>query len=335
MKRSVFGTSVQGASHIRSGVECQDSYKKLICDDGTIIMAVADGHGSKSCPFSKTGSSIAVNVFCKIMSEYVANFAGAPGTLLTYLNREGDTKVAQAIDAEWKRRVYKNHRDNKRDVPLDENGEKILQQVYSQYGTTLLGLMLTDEFIFAFQIGDGDIVFTSADGFEPVITGDKILGVETHSLSKIDAWKKAITAVRRIDFHEKLPSMFLMSSDGFANSYKNEEEFAKTCLEYFDMVNQYGMKAVGENLKNWLSETSAMGCGDDITVLMAYYNADEGEDCTEEISSEETELVAETDTTDSEEEPSCEETAVAESADEVKAEPETVIIQESEVIPGE
>ncbi|MDO4472964.1 MAG: PP2C family serine/threonine-protein phosphatase [Bacillota bacterium] len=335
MKRSVFGTSVQGASHIRSGVECQDSYKKLICDDGTIVLAVADGHGSKNCPFSKTGSSIAVNVFCKIMSEYVANFAGAPGTLLTYLNREGDTKVAQAIDAEWKRRVYKNHRDNKRDVPLDENGEKILQQVYSQYGTTLLGLMLTETFIFAFQIGDGDIVFTSADGFEPVITGDKILGVETHSLSKIDAWKKAITAVRRIDFHEKLPSMFLMSSDGFANSYKNEEEFAKTCLEYFDMVNQYGMKAVGENLKNWLSETSAMGCGDDITVLMAYYNAGEGEDCTEEISSEETELVAETDTAAPEEETSCKEPTVAAPADEVKVEPETVIIQESEVIPGE
>ncbi len=275
MKQSVFGTSVQGMSHIRSNIECQDSYKKLICDDGTIIMAIADGHGSKKCPFSKTGASIAVNVFCKIMSEYVTNFTGASDTLLTYLNREGDTKVARAIDAEWKRRVYKNHRDNKRDIPSDKNDNKILQQVYTKYGTTLLGLMLTKEFIFAFQIGDGSIVFTSEDGFEPVIEADKILGVETHSLSKMEAWKKAITAVRRIDFQKKLPSMFLMSSDGFANSYKNEDEFVKTCIEYFDMVKQYGVKAVKENLKNWLSETSAMGCGDDITVLIAYYNADE------------------------------------------------------------
>jgi serine/threonine protein phosphatase PrpC len=283
MKRIVFGTSVQGASHIRSDSECQDSCKKLICADGTNIMAVADGHGSKSCPFSKTGSSIAVNVFCKIMSEYVENFSGIPGTLLTYLNREGDTKVAQAIDTEWKKRVYKNHRHNKREVPLDENGEKILQQIYTQYGTTLLGLMLTEEFIFAFQIGDGDIVFTSSEGFEPVIKGDKILGVETHSLSKKDAWKKAITAVRRVDFREKLPSMFLMSTDGFANSYKNEEEFAKTCMDYFEMVNQYGSKAVEKNLKNWLSETSTMSCGDDITVLLAYNNADGDKDTTEEI----------------------------------------------------
>ncbi len=282
MKPNVFGTSVQGASHIRLGTECQDNCKTHICKDGTIIMAVADGHGSKNCPFSKTGSRIAVNVFCKIMSEYVKSYAEDTETLLTYLNREGDTKVAQAVDAEWKKRIVaewkkrvrKNHRDNWRDRLLDEN---FFQQVYAQYGTTLLGLVLAKEFIFAFQIGDGDIVFTSIDGFEPVIKGDKILGVETHSLSKKDAWKKAITTARRIDFQEKRPSMFLMSTDGFANSYKNEDEFAKTCMDYFEMVKQHGPQAVEENLKNWLSETSAMGCGDDITVLMAYYAAGKGD----------------------------------------------------------
>ena len=66
MKRIVFGESVQGASHKRVDMECQDSYKKIEFDDGTVIMAVADGHGSKSCPYSKSGSSIAVNVFCKV-----------------------------------------------------------------------------------------------------------------------------------------------------------------------------------------------------------------------------------------------------------------------------
>lgn len=270
MNKAVFGASAQGASHIRSETECQDSWKKVICDNGTIIMAVADGHGSKNCPYSKTGSSIAVNSFCKIMSEYVEKYSDSMDALLTFLNREGDTKVAQAIDSEWKKRVYKNHRDNKRDIPSDENNEIVLQQIYSQYGTTLLGLLLADGFLFAFQIGDGDIVFVSSGSVEPVIKGEKILGVETHSLSKMDAWKKAITAVRRMDYSTCLPSMFLMSSDGFSNSYKNEDEFSKTCRDYYEMINQYGAKAVSENLKNWLAETSAMGCGDDITVLIAY-----------------------------------------------------------------
>lgn len=272
MKRIVFGTSVQGASHIRTEVECQDSYKKIICDDGTIIMAVADGHGSKNCPYSKTGSSIAVNTFCKIMSEYIASFSDSPEYLLTFLNREGDTKVAQEIDSEWKRRVEKVHRNNKRDIPINENGEQDKLFVYSQYGTTLLGLVLAKDFLFAFQIGDGDILFVSEDGVAPVINGDKILGVETHSLSKNNAWKKAITVARKMDFEEKKLSMFLMSTDGFANSYKNENEFHKTCTEYLAMINQHGVKTINDNLKNWLSETSSLGCGDDITVLFAYFD---------------------------------------------------------------
>lgn len=53
MKRMVFGESVQGASHKRVDKECQDSFKKLEYDDGTVIMAIADGHGSKACPYSK------------------------------------------------------------------------------------------------------------------------------------------------------------------------------------------------------------------------------------------------------------------------------------------
>ena len=64
MIRSVFGESVQGASHIRSGKECQDSLKKVEKDENTVILAVADGHGSDSCPYSKTGSYVAVNVCC-------------------------------------------------------------------------------------------------------------------------------------------------------------------------------------------------------------------------------------------------------------------------------
>ena len=83
MKRMVFGESVQGASHKRVDKECQDSFKKLEYDDGTVIMAIADGHGSKACPYSKSGSSIAVNVFCKVMDELHASYAQNLEMLLT------------------------------------------------------------------------------------------------------------------------------------------------------------------------------------------------------------------------------------------------------------
>lgn len=271
MKRIVLGKSVQGASHTRSGTECQDSCKKVILDDGTIILAVADGHGSKNCPFSKTGSKIAVNVFCDTLRNLYNGYSEQPEQLPTFLNREGDTKVSKAIDYEWKKRVLERHKKNKREINKLKNGDDDLSSVYKQYGSTLLGLMITNSFAFGFQLGDGDICYVNDSGLELFIKPEKILGVETHSLSRDNSWEKAITVVRRICVEDNLPSMFSLSTDGYANSYSTEEEFHNTITEYLSMLKEHGPKAVYDNLPEWLAETSQMGCGDDITMLIAYF----------------------------------------------------------------
>lgn len=107
--------------------------------------------------------------------------------LLTFLKREGDTKVAQAIDAEWKRKILKIHANYKREITIDAEGIKDKEAIYALYGSALIGLVLTTEFLFAFQLGDGDIIKVSENGAENVIEADKILGTETHSLSKTES----------------------------------------------------------------------------------------------------------------------------------------------------
>lgn len=270
MIRSVFGASVQGASHIRNGKECQDSLKKVVKDSGAVILAVADGHGSDSCPYSKEGSFSAVNVFCKILGDYLDTYVGQQEMLFTFLKREGDTKIAQEIDAEWKRRILRLHTRCKREIPLDTDNKKDKEAVYKLYGSTLLGLVITEQFLFAFQLGDGDIVKVSENGVYNMIEADKILGTETHSLSKAESWKKAITLIRKREEKESMPVMFMLSSDGLANSYRDDEEFKKTCMDYYILLKEHGVKAVSDQLKTWLQETSEMGCGDDITALFAY-----------------------------------------------------------------
>lgn len=293
MGRYVFGTSVQGASHIRIKRDCQDSstfrdkhfeykYKKKCkanelyagLDDDTIILSVADGHGSESCPFSQTGSKIAINVFCDLMAEFCLKYKDNMESLRTYLNREADTRIAKAIDNEWKKRVLNQHKLKK--AKLKETlilaDEKDKEAVYKMYGTTLLGLVITKEFSFAFQLGDGDISYVDASGVKPVLESEKILGVETHSLSKRDAWKNALTRVVNRETEEQIPFMYMLTTDGMANSYISEAEFHKSCHEYFDMILKYGSNIVKENLPGWLSETSSMGCGDDISAVIAYYN---------------------------------------------------------------
>ena len=268
---SLIDKSVRGASHERSGKPNQDSFK--ICrEENVLMLSVADGHGSDSCPYSKSGSLIAVNVFCKIISEYCRKYSGDWYTLNRILGDEGEASIARAVDNEWKRRIEKSYTrrlsrflsSESRLVPGKDN-----EQMWKLFGTTLLGLVITPAFVFAYQLGDGDIVLASETTTEHIITEDKLLGTETYSLSRVDSWAKAKTVVFP-PADAKKSCAYILSTDGFSNSYRDEQSFLNTGLDYFRTLEEYGADAVQLSMKAWLDETSSQGSGDDITVLIAY-----------------------------------------------------------------
>lgn len=270
MKVDLLHSRTSGASHKRINKECQDYYDDYAFKEkNTYIIAVADGHGSSSCPYSSDGSKKATAAFLKILSELYKKFDNSDA-FMTYLKREGDTKVAQAVCREWQEKVLYTHSQYKRGLSIEADGKTDYTSVYKQYGSTLLGLLITSEFLFALQIGDGDIAFINKDGFSRVIEGDKQLGVETHSLSKPDAWKKAISIVQKWQPEKEIPCAFILSTDGFANSFKSEEAYQKAAIDYYKLLNQYGPKVIKNYLKKWLYETSEQGCGDDITMYISY-----------------------------------------------------------------
>lgn len=268
MNRAVFGESVIGASHVIQKAKCQDAISLTTIDDSDII-SVADGHGSKSCPYSSSGSLIAVNTFTCLMKRLYESYKDDLSTLHTYLNRDGKIKIAQAIDQEWKRRVRKAFSRTKNPVPLTDDRAKDLKAIYKMYGTTLLGLFITPAFVFVFQLGDGDVMLVSEAGVEPLVTREKILGVETRSLSKEHSWEAAHTEVFPFE-SVPAPALIMLSTDGMANSYVNDTEFEKTCRDYYDLISEHGPEAIAGNLRQWLKETTEQGCGDDITVAFAF-----------------------------------------------------------------
>ena len=274
MKRYICSECVKGATHERNGKPLQDSKKIVEVSDDIVIMAVADGHGSEKCLRSERGSLIAVNTFCEVMNRYLTSYGQdkkGMETLLTFLNREGDTRFAQDVCEEWQSRVKHSFNKNKILSLIDTNGQVDWKSAYSLYGTTLLGVLITKDFVFSFQIGDGDIVFATESKCYPLVEPEKFLGTETHSLSKVDAWRKSVASIRRKDAEKDLPYMYMLSTDGFANSYANDDVFKDTCREYCEMINQHGFEAVKENLAKWLKETSDGGCGDDVTAAIAYF----------------------------------------------------------------
>ena len=40
----------------------------------------------------------------------------------------------------------------------------------------------------------------------------------------------------------------------------------------------HGVETVQANLKNWLTETSELGCGDDITIVMVYFTKEKNKE---------------------------------------------------------
>ena len=256
-----FGCSVRGAAHIRADMPCQDSHIIQQHSDYTIL-AVADGHGSSSCPFSQDGSNIAVQTFCDLMTSYYEKNSWED--LISFLNRDGKIAVPKEIELEWKKRV----------IEFDEHAERnssncALASIFKLYGTTLLGLLITKKFIYAFQLGDGDIICVNQDEVSAVLDSEYLLGVETFSLSNENAWKYAcstIIASKKNNF----PSLYILSTDGFSNSHVSQEDFYQTCRDYYELFTTQQQDYVKENLKQWLNETSAEGCGDDITVTFAF-----------------------------------------------------------------
>ena len=300
MMQRIIGESIRGYTHIQRNLECQDRKLSRELEDGSLVLSVADGHGSRSCPYSGTGAELAVNTFCKLIDELHSDFQNA-GDLVEFqntedrsgfqntedlsgfqnaedlsgfLNHQGGLKFAQTVERAWKEAVQTIHREKGLPMPMTQTGEEDLNALYRLYGTTLLGLLIAPTFVFAFQIGDGDITYVDDGGVQPVVVADKLLGVESHSLCSREAWKKAVSAVHFQPWEQHLPCAFLLSTDGLSNSYADDEAFRQTCAQYFEALKTYGPDAVEENLPEWLSETSRLGCGDDTTLLMAYLAPD-------------------------------------------------------------
>ena len=256
-----------GATHKRKGIECQD-FAKYEAYNEVAIIAVADGHGSDRCPYSLSGAKIAVNSFDKVIQELL----NIDEDFLSNKSKWDGLKIAEKVVIEWQKRVIRSYckkKDtSKESLGIEEKG------IYKLYGTTLLGIVFMPDMLFVLQIGDGNITLVSNNQIVDLIDAERLLGTDTYSLSNKDAWNYACYKVYD-DINKANDRLFILSTDGFYNSHKTQEEYEKSCRGYYRMIKEYGFEAVCENIPEWLKETSEMGCGDDITVALAYYETDE------------------------------------------------------------
>jgi serine/threonine protein phosphatase PrpC len=280
-KWGVIGHSQIGASHTRQGIPNQDAIRFFLLPDGSppIILAVADGHGSAKSFRSHVGATLAVETAVQVLWQFFDGIGKEVPSAVKGLAKQLPGRVFQ----KWRERVRAHHdRRPFTDLELARLGEEFGttgrnrvargEDHLTAYGTTLLAALLTNDFLFCFQLGDGEILTVTDGTCEVVRAVEKdpsLIANETTSLSQTDAELYVRPCFQR--FQDRPPGLILLTTDGYPNSFVSQDAFLKAGSDYLDLLSQDdGPDIVEKNLPSWLEETSREGSGDDITLGIVY-----------------------------------------------------------------
>jgi serine/threonine protein phosphatase PrpC len=277
MSWKVTHACVRGSSHRRSGLPNQDAAQCTVTPgaQGTVAVAVvSDGHGSPRHFRSQIGSSLAVSTAASTLQAFLRECIAGNGQVPFV--PEQVHELERRIVSGWLAAVQSDLENNPFTaaelVNLEkEEGPAGRAEVESApelaYGATLLAAAASDRVMLYLQLGDGEILSVSSAGVttRPLPPDERLIGNQTTSLCQPEAWK---------DFRSSwvtsgsLPSLVLLSTDGYANSFRSDEDFLKIGADYLEILRQQGIASLAEELPAILEEATQQGSGDDITLAI-------------------------------------------------------------------
>ena len=243
------GASVRGASHRRDGRPNQDAiaWHAEPGADASVVMAVSDGHGSRKYFRSDAGAQFAVAGAVVVLREFLDG--ASKGATLSAVKRAAEERLPQDVIRRWHDAVSQALRTaplstGELDALEQSDGATTRKAVEDNpslaYGATLLTVVVTPTFILYLQLGDGDILTVSEAGdvSRPLIGDDRLFANETTSLCAPHAWRDV-----RVGFQALAdvgPALILLSTDGYANSFRDEAGFLKVGSDLLDMIRAEG-----------------------------------------------------------------------------------------------
>ncbi len=270
---SILAQSVRGAIHCRRGEVNQDAIDWMPLTGSTppLILAVSDGHGSAKSFRSDRGSAIASSV---AIFEVRLLLDRLPDRISS-LRRAAKEQLPSMLVRAWEERIIEDisrdpftKKERRRFVGLygSDAWEGLEANPLLAYGATLLVAVATKSALLLVQIGDGDIVAVSPCGAaaRPFDADPRLFAGETTSLCQNDAVTNF--CVRTYSITDERPSLVLLSTDGYANSYEEDAGFLRVGSDLLAMLREDGAATVQRELAAWLEEVSRCGSGDDITL---------------------------------------------------------------------
>ena len=270
----VVGQSVRGASHERSGMPNQDAicWRPRSGAGQSLVLAVADGHGSARYSRSDVGASLAVETATQLIYEFLAGQADADN--LSLIKRAAEEWLPRALVRAWLAAVSEHIKANPlSELELDALGrvnndptQSLVEKLTIAYGATLLVAAVANTFVLYLQLGDGEILTVTDRGevSTPLAKDDRLFANETTSLCAPDAWRDFRVGFQPIAHAQ--PALILLATDGYPNSFRDESGFMKVGSDMLEIIQAEGLGKVSDSLEGWLSDSTNAGSGDDVTL---------------------------------------------------------------------
>ncbi len=250
MKYYILNESITGYKNKEKSKKSQDSMAFIINED-YIILSVADGHSTEFFKYSKEGANFACQTVLNVLN---INCKNSRCLLKENLKNE---KIQREIYDNWMNLVAQHYRT------YDNLAYKT---EYLKYSTTLIGLLLTNEFTLCLRVGDGNIVIKDANGYRAVFEHKNECRV-IDSLGRFNSYKFINYKFENIRADElSLVSIF---TDGYENSFRNYEKLEESLEEMMKTYNKnvFTRNKLIQNYKEYLVRLSEKKSKDDITII--------------------------------------------------------------------
>ena len=240
--------SVIGYKNMIKNSSSQDYLKVEKINEG-LICTIADGHSGDFFTQSHKGSKFACEAAINVIKKYVSKDINEIDYLL-------ENKVLQTeICDEWRFLV---------NCDIEKNLPRVFKDNYFKYGTTLLAVLLTEQYILYIKLGDGDILLKKDKQLQKILQSYNTKLVDC--IAEDEAYEKIIY---KIEENKKDISDIIIFSDGFENSFISYndmiENIDKTILAYKKSV--FSRYILEKNYEKYLKNLSENNSLDDISII--------------------------------------------------------------------
>lgn len=288
--------SCQGESHKATDKVCQDfSFSEV--SDHLAIAIVCDGHGGKRYFRSDVGAKYATEITKQCVTTFINDvdkklFRGAPLSQVQALNTEVkndnfakknrvDVAMRQlfaSIIYRWQEMIrYHAYNYPLTDAELASIDPRYVadfeekNSLEKTYGCTLMCYAITDDYWFAFHLGDGKCIAFQDDGSwgEPIPWDERCFLNRTTSLCDTDALDEFRYCYQGEGNH---PVAVFLGSDGIDDSFGETTNMVNFYAQVVKLLAQDPQGADSE-IRDTLPVLSARGSQDDMSVACVYDEA--------------------------------------------------------------